>query len=277
MISKLLQQAFGQNNELKTYATAGNPSGDDMLDGEDLKIVSKMLRHAIENGVADSDGASLIKIGEYKGHSVFEHKAVDQIQISINDDGQAYVKLIVRKKDPGMGLAAFAGGRKDEGESDEVAAEREGSEEAKSKKGKLIAKYKIDRHPVAGDVRVKNGNDRAEGVELGDITAISTAAIIIVEENVHDGIQAGDDAAGAGWVLLSTITNANLFSIKDHAEMLVQATELAGVDNQLPESFYTSLLERKDDIARASPELQGSAKLLVTGYLSAELGMRQEP
>lgn len=251
-------------NKIVVYGTPGNQFGDTMLGGDDVIAVNTMLEESFEAGIAGA-GDPVVKIGEYKGRSIFEQKAADQIRISLDSDGNAYVKLIVRQLDPGLGLAALAGGFKDEGETDAQAADREELEEAKGATGQLIAKYSIDRHPVKGDVRVWGGPDRDDGVKNGDIIAMSTIGMVPVVKGAHGYVEAGDDATSAGWVALSGIQNSDVFGIKGHAKMLLEAAKIAGVNEQFPKDFEESLVERENDVTVGSPELQAKALALVSG------------
>lgn len=278
MAKERLTDNFGDNNEaMNIYGTPGNEFGDTMVGGDDVAAINKMLSDAFDTGAAGV-GDPVVKIGEYKGRSVFEQKAADQIRISLDDEGNAYVKLIVRKLDPGLGLVALAGGFKDAGETDAEAADREENEEAKGEKGDFVEKYEIPRHPVAGDVRVWGGNDRPDGVAKGDVIAMSTMAMVPVVKNAHGIVEAGDDATGAGWVPLSEIKDANVFGIKGHATMLLEAATLAGVDSHLPESFKNTLEAREEDVIVGSDELQQAASTLLDSFSSAPLAQTsQEP
>jgi ADP-ribose pyrophosphatase YjhB (NUDIX family) len=247
---------------LVVYGSPGNQFGDTMVGGNDVININKMMEDAFSSGSAGV-GDSVVKIGNYKGHNVFEQKAADQIRISMDDNGNAYVKLIVRKLDPGRGLIALAGGFKDTGESDQQAADREEKEEAKSDTGRLIILHQIDRHPVRGDVRIWGGPDRDDGVKNGDIIAMSTVGMVPVVSNAHTFVEAGDDASGAGWIKLSDIADSNVFGIKGHAVMLLQAASLAGVDTQLPSSYTKSLNTRTEDILIGSSDLQAKANNIV--------------
>lgn len=261
--NKDLSKDFGMSNEVTVYGTPGNQFGDTIVGGDDFKIVHKMLEDAFASGLAGSGDDVITKIGEFKGCNVFEQKAVDQIRISLDDDGQAYVKLIVRQLDPGKGLIAPAGGFKDEGESDEQAADREENEEAKSKTGELISKYQTPRRPIVGDARVWGGPDRKDGVKNGDIIMMSSAAMVPVVKNAHGKVEAGDDAVFAGWIALSDLDDANVFGVKTHASMVLEAVTIAGLDDQLPQSFKDTLKERAAEIHVASQVQQNEAALLL--------------
>ncbi|TNE30949.1 MAG: hypothetical protein EP349_04645 [Alphaproteobacteria bacterium] len=252
-----------ESNALSVYGSPGNQYGDTMVGGEDVKTINKMLQDAFAAGQAGV-GEALVQIGEHKGRNIFEQKAADQIRISLDDDGNAYVKLIIRQLDPGLGLLALAGGFKDQGETDQQAADREEMEEASGETGTLVSSYQIDRRPVAGDVRVWGGPDRADGVKNGDVIAMSTTAMVPVVRNAHlCDVQAGDDATNAGWVKFSDLTDADVFGIKGHAEMLEQAAQLAGIAEQLPQSFSASLQARNTDILVGTPEQRQAADDLI--------------
>ena len=259
-----LSKNFKDNqNNLSVYGSPNNQFGDTMVGGKDVEKINQMLSDAFTDGSAGV-GEALVKIGEHKGRSIFEQKAADQIRMSLDDDGAAYVKLIVRELDPGLGLLALAGGFKDEGETDQEAADREEMEEAAGETGKLIAKHEIARHPVAGDVRVWGGPDRDDGVKNGDVIAMSTMGMVPVVQNAHThDVQAGDDATQAGWVKLTDLQDANVFGIKGHAKMLVRAAELAGVSDQLPQSFTQTLQERELNILVGTTEQYQAANTLV--------------
>ncbi|MBL1146421.1 MAG: hypothetical protein HND56_05770 [Pseudomonadota bacterium] len=256
-----------ERNSLKVYGSPGNQYGDTMVGGEDVKKINQMLQDAFAAGQAGG-GEALVQIGTHKGRNIFEQKAADQIRISLDDDGNAYVKLIIRQLDPGLGLLALAGGFKDQGETDQQAADREEMEEASGATGTLVSSYQIDRRPVAGDVRVWGGPDRADGVKNGDVIAMSTTAMVPVVRNAHlCDVQAGDDATNAGWVKLSDLTDANVFGIKGHAEMLEQAAGLAGLAEQLPQSFSSSLQARnKDILVGTSEERQAADRLIQSSH-----------
>lgn len=258
-----LSGMFKADKTLNIYGTPGNQYGNTMVGGKDVHQVNAMLDKAFQSGVAGV-GDATVKIGSHKGRDVFEQKAVDRIRISLDDGGNAYVKMIIRGGDPGMGLAALVGGFKDAGETDAQAADREEDEEAKSKKGALVSKHEIPRQPVTGDVRVWGGKDRPDGVKSGDIIALSTKADIFVVRNVHDQVEAGDDATGAAWVPLSAIHDANAFGIKTHAKILQKAAQLAGVADQLPKGFEISLKERESDIVMANDYLKHKAAMMFT-------------
>ncbi|MCI5060718.1 MAG: hypothetical protein MRY79_06575 [Alphaproteobacteria bacterium] len=234
-----------------------------MVGGKDVKAINDMLQTAFDEKRAGVGEDVVVRIGTFKGRNVSEQKAADQIRISLDEDGNAYVKLITRGADPGLGLLALTGGFKDEGETDQQTADREEVEEAKSETGTLIAKYEISRHPVKGDVRVWGGPDREDGVKNGDIIAMSTMAMVPVVRNAHGIVEAGDDASGAAWVRLSGIKDANVFGIKGHAQLLLEATKLAGLTDQLPESFAQSLSARQNDIAVANRALRSAAIMLL--------------
>lgn len=106
------------------------------------------------------------------------------------------------------------------------------------------------------------GQDRPDGVKKGDIIAMSTMAMVPVVRNAHGDVEPGDDASGAGWVPLSAITDANVFGIKGHAAMLLQAARLAGVSDQIPKSFDDTLKARTSDITVATEYLQQKASIL---------------
>ncbi len=260
-----LSKNFKDNqNDLSVYGSPNNQFGDTMVGGKDVEKINTMLADAFTDGSAGV-GEALVKIGEHKGRSIFEQKAADQIRMSLDDDGAAYVKLIVRELDPGLGLLALAGGFKDEGETDQEAADREEMEEAAGEAGKLLAKHEIARHPVAGDVRVWGGPDRDDGVKNGDVIAMSTMGMVPVVQNAHThDVQAGDDATQAGWVKLTDLQDANVFGIKGHAKMLAKAAELAGVPEQLPQSFTQTLQDREQDILVGTAEQYQAANALVS-------------
>ena len=92
MSNKLGQTFDDNNNDLDVYGTAGNPYGKMMVGGQDAEALNNMLSDAYKGGVAGGD-TPLTKIGEYKGRSVFEQQAADQVRISLDDNGKAYVKL----------------------------------------------------------------------------------------------------------------------------------------------------------------------------------------
>lgn len=259
-----------ESNALTVYGSPGNQYGDTMVGGEDVKTINKMLQDAFASGQAGV-GEALVKIGDHKGRGIFEQKAADQIRISLDDDGHAYVKLIIRQLDPGLGLLALAGGFKDPGETDQQAADREEMEEASGETGKLVSSYQIDRRPVAGDVRVWGGPDRADGVKNGDVIAMSTTAMVPVVQNAHlCDVQAGDDATNAGWVKLSDLTDAGVFGIKGHAALLEQAAQLAGIADQLPQSFSSSLQARGEDILVGTAEQRQAADDLIQSSQQAQ-------
>lgn len=266
--NKNLSGKFDVANQVTVYGTPGNQYGDTIVGGEDFKIVHKMLEDAIASGIAGSGDDVISKIGEFKGRDVYEQKAVDQIRISLDDDGQAYVKLIVRDLDPGKGMIAPAGGFKDEGESDEQAADREENEEAKSKAGELIERHTIARRPVTGDARVWGGPDRADGVKNGDIIMMTTAAMVPVVKNAHGAVEKGDDAKYAGWVKLSDLDDANVFGVKAHAQLVLEAVSIAGLSDQLPASFAETLAQRTVEVQIASPEAQEHSALLLSNDIA---------
>lgn len=234
-------------NAINVYGTAGNAYGKSMVGGSDVKEINEMLAQAFANGVAGV-GEALVRIGTYKGHRVFEQKAADKVRISLDDNGEAYIKLIIRKNDPGLGFLAPTGGFKDGDETDKQAANREEAEEAKGKKGALIKEFSIARHAVPGDIRYWAGSDRDDGIKSGDIIAMSTAVDVNIVRNAHGDVKAGDDASDAGWVKLSRLADANMFGIKGHAGMILKAAQMAGLGDQIPKSFSDSLANRQQDI-----------------------------
>jgi len=248
---------------LLVYGSPSNAYGKTMLGGQDVHVVNAMIANVYDGREAEDSNAAVVYLGKYRGIDVFEQKAADQIRISLDATGQAYVKLIIRKTDPGLGLLALAGGFKDSLESDEEAANREESEEAKGKIGELKSKFIIPRHPVMGDVRVWGGANRPDGVKKGDIIAMSTTAIIPVVYGAHGAVEAGDDASNAGWIALSDLRDASLFGIKGHAKMLLKAIELAELTHQLPRSFGETLVARSADIGVAdSAQMLAASDLL---------------
>ena len=265
-----------EQDNLNVYGSPDNQFGDTMVGGKDVNKINTMLADAFADGSAGV-GEALVKIGEYKGRNIFEQKAADQIRMSLDNDGTAYVKLIIRELDPGLGLLALAGGFKDEGETDQQAADREEMEEAAGATGKLLSKHEIERHPVTGDVRVWGGADRDDGVKNGDVIAMSTMGMVPVVQNAHThDVTAGDDATQAGWVKLTELQDANVFGIKGHAKMLTKAAALSGVSEQLPQSFTQTLQDREQDILVGTAEQYQAAKSLVTASCDAHLKNKQK-
>lgn len=242
-----MKKQFKDNNALHIYGTKGNQYGDTMIGGLNAQAINALMEARYFTG-EPKQGENLIFLMDYMGHSLYEQKAADQIRISLDDDGKAYVKLIMRQNDPGMGFIALAGGFKDAGETDQQTADREENEEAKSNAGELIATYQLPRRPVAGDIRIWTGPDRDDGIKNGDILALSTMAFVPVVKNAHKSIKAGDDATDAAWVALSELKDANIFGVKTHAKMLLEALNVAGLVEQLPPSFLLSFMDRKADI-----------------------------
>lgn len=266
-----MQSAFNDTHTLAIYGSDGNPYGPTMVGGADVVAINAMLQNAFDSGLTDN-AAPVVKIGTYKGRTVYEQKAADQIRISLDPvSHKAYVKLIIRKTDPGLGFMALAGGFKEAQETDVQTANREETEEAKGKSGQLIAKHNIPRHPVLGDVRVWGGADRADGVKKGDIFAMSTAALIPVVNNAHGFVEAGDDAASAGWVSLADLTDANLFGIKGHARMLLEATKLASLTHMLPASFAQTLHARSEDIRFGDGQMENLFLMRLSEMLITKL------